>query len=115
MARKYRVVVDKGICQGHSVCVAHAPAVFRTVDNGGPYPMVDLITDTPPEAGPGHRVLLRQLMRGGKVTGAEPAEAARARHREVMTELPLHALRLSRGYPAVPTVFRSDGPELDGE
>jgi ferredoxin len=50
MARKYRVVVDKGICQGHSVCVAHAPAVFRTVDNGGPYPMVDLITDAPPDS-----------------------------------------------------------------
>jgi ferredoxin len=50
MARKYRVVVDKGICQGNSVCVAHAPAVFRTVDNGGPYPMVDLITDTPPDS-----------------------------------------------------------------
>jgi ferredoxin len=50
MARKYRVVVDKGICQGHSVCVAHAPGVFRTVDNGGPYPMVDLITDTPPDS-----------------------------------------------------------------
>jgi sterol 14-demethylase len=50
MARKYRIVVDKGICQGHSVCVAEAPEIFRTVDNGGPYPMVDLITDSPPEA-----------------------------------------------------------------
>jgi ferredoxin len=49
MARKYRVVVDKGICQGHSVCVAHAPEVFRTIDDGGPYPMVDLITDRPGE------------------------------------------------------------------
>jgi nicotinate phosphoribosyltransferase len=75
----------------------------------------ELITDTPPAAGPGHRVLLRQLVRGGEITGAETAEAARARHREVMTELPLHALRLSRGYPAVPTVFRPDRPEPDGE
>ena len=45
MAKTYRVVVDKGICQGHSVCVAHAPEVFRTLDMGGPYPIVDLITD----------------------------------------------------------------------
>ncbi len=75
----------------------------------------ELITDAPPEPGPGHRVLLRQLVRGGEVTGAEAAEAARARHREVMTELPLHALRLSRGYPAVPTVFRPDGSEPDAE
>jgi len=47
MARKYRIVVDKGICQGHSVCMAHAPKVFRTTDTGGPYPIVDLITDRP--------------------------------------------------------------------
>jgi hypothetical protein len=29
----------------------------------------------------------------------------RARHREVMAELPSYALQLSRGYPAIPTVF----------
>lgn len=50
MSSKYRVVVDTGICQGHSVCVANAPEVFRTVDTGGPYPMVELITDRPGEA-----------------------------------------------------------------
>jgi ferredoxin len=49
MARKYRIVVDTGICQGHSVCVANAPEVFRTVDEGGPYPMVQLISDRPGE------------------------------------------------------------------
>jgi ferredoxin len=49
MAKKYRIVVDKGICQGHSVCVAQAPEIFRTVDTDGAYPIVDLITDTPPE------------------------------------------------------------------
>ena len=49
MAYKYRIVVDTGICQGHSVCVAHAPEVFRTIDNGGPYPIVDLISERPGE------------------------------------------------------------------
>lgn len=49
MACKFRIVVDTGICQGHSVCLAEAPEIFRTIDNGGPYPAVDLITDTPPE------------------------------------------------------------------
>jgi ferredoxin len=49
MAKKYRIVVDTGICQGHSVCVANAPEVFRTIDTGGPYPMVELITDRPGE------------------------------------------------------------------
>jgi ferredoxin len=50
MAVKYRIVVDRGLCQGHSVCVAHAPEVFRTIDTGGAYPVVELITDRPEDA-----------------------------------------------------------------
>ena len=36
---------------------------------------------------------------------------ARARHREALAELPPYALQLSRGYPAIPTVFDPDGAE----
>lgn len=43
----YRITVDRDICQGHSVCNAEAPEVFRVVDEGGPYPKVELITDRP--------------------------------------------------------------------
>ncbi len=70
--------------------------------------VAELIGDRPPEPAPGERVLLRQLVRGGQTVGAEPVEDARARHRQVMAELPAHALRLSRGYPALPTVFEPD-------
>jgi nicotinate phosphoribosyltransferase len=38
-------------------------------------------------------------------------EEARARHREALAELPPYALQLSRGYPAIPTVFEPDGAE----
>jgi nicotinate phosphoribosyltransferase len=70
----------------------------------------ELVIDAPPEPGSGRRALLRRLVRGGEIVGREPVVAARARHLQAKAELPPHALRLSRGYPAIPTVF---GPEND--
>jgi nicotinate phosphoribosyltransferase len=70
--------------------------------------VAELVTTGPADPGPGDRALLRQLVRGGEIIGREPLEAARARHREVMAELPSYALQLSRGYPAIPTVFGSN-------
>jgi nicotinate phosphoribosyltransferase len=71
--------------------------------------MAELVTTRPPGPGSGDRVLLRQLVRGGEIVGREPLTAARARHREALAELPLHALQLSRGYPAIPTIFGPNG------
>jgi nicotinate phosphoribosyltransferase len=81
----------------------------RSRDNAGTA-VAELITTTPAAPGPADRVLLKQLVRDGEIVGREPLEAVRARHREVMAELPSHALQLSRGYPAIPTVF---GPGRD--
>ena len=39
-------------------------------------------------------------------------EEARARHRAALAELPPYALQLSRGYPAIPTVFDPNGDEV---
>ena len=52
------------------------------------------------------RPLLRPLVRAGEIVGREPLDAARERHRAALAELPVHAAQLSRGYPAIPTVFR---------
>jgi nicotinate phosphoribosyltransferase len=71
--------------------------------------MAEVVTTQPPDPDSGGRVLLRQLVRGGETVGAEPLTAARARHREALAELPLHALQLSRGYPAIPTIFSPNG------
>ena len=71
--------------------------------------MAEVVTTQPPDPDSGGRVLLRQLVRGGEIVGAEPLTAARARHREALAELPLHALQLSRGYPAIPTIFSPNG------
>ncbi len=69
----------------------------------------EVVTTEPPDPAPGDRVLLHPLMRGGEIVGREPLTAARTRHREAVAELPSHARRLARGYPAIPTVFSPDG------
>jgi nicotinate phosphoribosyltransferase len=80
----------------------------RTRDKAGTA-VAELVTTMPAEPGPGDRPLLRQIVRDGEIIGREPLEAARARHREAIAELPSYALQLSRGYPAIPTVFSPDG------
>jgi nicotinate phosphoribosyltransferase len=81
---------------------------MRSRDQAGTA-VAELVTSAPPEPGPGDRPLLRQLVRDGEIIGREPLAAARARHREAIAELPSYALQLSRGYPAIPTVFRPNG------
>ena len=51
------------------------------------------------------RQLLVQLVKGGRVTGREPLEAARARHIAARDGLPLSATQLSRGEPVIPTEY----------
>jgi putative nicotinate phosphoribosyltransferase len=69
------------------------------------------ISLSPQEPGPQDRELLVPLVAGGEIVGRSGVEQARARHREALVELPPYALQLSRGYPAIPTVFEPDGTE----
>jgi nicotinate phosphoribosyltransferase len=55
--------------------------------------------------------LLVPLVVGGEVVGREPLGSARERHRAALAELPPYALQLSRGYPAIPTVFEDGDAE----
>jgi nicotinate phosphoribosyltransferase len=73
--------------------------------------LAERISLVPPDPEPADRVLLRELVREGKIVGQEPLSAARERHQAVLAELPAYALQLSRGYPAIPTVFDPDGGE----
>ena len=45
------------------------------------------------------------LVEAGRIVGREPLERARQRHAEARAELPLAALKMSRGEPAIPTVL----------
>ena len=42
-----KIIVDRELCQGHSVCVAECPEVFRVVETQDGYPQVVLLQDTP--------------------------------------------------------------------
>ena len=70
------------------------------------------ISLSPPDPGPRDRELLAPLVSGGVVVGRSDISAAREQHRAALAELPPFALQLSRGYPAIPTVFETlDGSE----
>ena len=69
----------------------------------------EVVSLAPPAPSRSDRPLLQHLVRGGEVAGAEPLAKARERHQSVLAELPLHALQLSRGYPAIPTLFGPNG------
>jgi len=79
----------------------------RQLDDEG-IALAEVITTTPAEeviAGRAERPLLRPLVERGEIVGQEPLAVARERLRAALAELPVHAVQLSRGYPAIPTVF----------
>jgi len=54
------------------------------------------------------RPLLVDLVKEGEVVGREPLSVARDRHAAALAELPPSALQLSRGEPAIPTVYEGE-------
>jgi len=69
--------------------------------------LAEVIRLSPPDPGPSDRLLLTPLVRGGEIVGREPLATARERHRQVLAELPPQAFQLSRGDPAIPTIFEN--------
>ncbi|MGB7962513.1 MAG: nicotinate phosphoribosyltransferase [Propionicimonas sp.] len=67
---------------------------------------------TPPAGDHNDRPLLVPLVVDGQIVGRESLNAARARHRAVLAELPLTAHKMSRGEPAVETVLLDDLGDL---
>ena len=80
----------------------------RHLDTNGTA-LSERISLSPPDPGPRDRELLAPLVSQGEIVGREDVTVARDRHRAVLAELPPYALQLSRGYPAIPTVFVDDG------
>jgi nicotinate phosphoribosyltransferase len=49
-----------------------------------------------------------ELLRGGEVVATDlDLQSARQRHERAMSELPPRARRLSRGEPAIPTLYEN--------
>jgi nicotinate phosphoribosyltransferase len=65
----------------------------------------EVLTLDPDQRGDHDRPLLVPLVRDGEVVGAESLHDARARHDKSRAELPPTALKLSRGEPAIPTIY----------
>jgi nicotinate phosphoribosyltransferase len=59
----------------------------------------------PPPAGPGDRALQVPLMRSGEPAAVASLEEARQRLRDALVTIPWEGLKLSRGEPAIPTVY----------
>jgi nicotinate phosphoribosyltransferase len=63
----------------------------------------------PPSSDSSDRPLLVQLVEAGKIVGEEPLETIRQRHIRARAELPLEALKMSRGEPVIETVYAGAG------
>jgi nicotinate phosphoribosyltransferase len=77
---------------------------WRSFDDHGVAEAEVIGIDRPPQTERG-RDLLVQLVKDGEIVGREPLEAARERHRAARAELPLDALKMSRGEPVIETIF----------
>jgi nicotinate phosphoribosyltransferase len=75
----------------------------RRVDESG-VARAEVVSRRPPAPEEG-RALLVPLVRRGEVVGREPLDAARKRHLRSREELPASARKLSRGEPAIPTLY----------
>jgi ferredoxin len=47
---RYCVKVDRDLCQGHSICEAESPELFRVVETDSPYPQAEVLSEHPAEA-----------------------------------------------------------------
>ena len=61
--------------------------------------------EAPSERDSDDRDLLVPLVAGGEIVGEESLEDARARHQRARAELPLEALKMSRGEPVIETIY----------
>ena len=44
-----KVIIDRDMCQGHSVCLMEAPEIFDVVEEDGGYPLVKVLVEYPPD------------------------------------------------------------------
>jgi nicotinate phosphoribosyltransferase len=83
-------------------------AVRRCKPTGTAVEEVVHLRTRPPQIGPHDRVVPVPLMRGGEpVDGLPTLEQSREHLRAALVSVPWEGLKLSRGEPAIPTVFES--------
>jgi nicotinate phosphoribosyltransferase len=68
----------------------------------------EVLHSAPPRPGPDERAVQTPLVQAGELACPPSIDAARAHHRRVFTELPPSAHQLSRGEPALATVYAEE-------
>lgn len=81
---------------------------LRRLDDSGVAEAEVIGVGAPPEGDHNDRPLLVRLVDGGEVVGREELAAGRDRHQRSRAELPAEALKMSRGEPAVETLWLAD-------
>lgn len=95
----------------HKSTVGGRKYALRRLDPDGTATAEVVGVGEPPRADHDDRDLIVPLVTDGAVVGAEPLDAARARHQSVMKELPLSGRRISRGDQAIPTIMVHHGSD----
>jgi ferredoxin len=49
MSTKWRVEIDRELCQGHGVCMDEAPELFLVIERARDYAQTSLLADPPPQ------------------------------------------------------------------
>jgi nicotinate phosphoribosyltransferase len=89
------------------------PYAVRRFDEHGHAAAEVIVTGGRPPARADERPLQVPLVRGGEIVASVSIAEAQEAHRRAMAELPPHAMQLSKGEPAIPTVFL-DAADGDG-
>jgi nicotinate phosphoribosyltransferase len=96
-------MVDVAKKSKDKVSVGGRKYALRRLDRRGVAEAEIVGIGSPPVDDGDDRPLLVPLVSAGEVVGAEPLDAARARHERSREELPMTAHQLQKGRPAIPT------------
>jgi nicotinate phosphoribosyltransferase len=81
------------------------PYAVRRSDEHGRAAAEVVVTGGRPPSRADQRPLQIALVRAGEIVASSSIAEAQEAHRRAMADLPPHAMQLSKGDPAIPTVF----------
>jgi len=109
-ASPLRAVAKKSV---DKISIGGRKYALRRLDEAGIATSEVIGIGEPPEGDHNDRPLLVPLVEQGEIVWSESLEDSRARHRAAVAELPLDALKMSRGEPVVPTEFNKGDDPLE--
>ena len=93
----------------NKISVGGRKYAFRRLSEQGTAEAEIVGVGVPPDGAANDRPLLIPLVESGKIVGEESLETIRQRHLRSRAELPLEALKMSRGEPVIETIWAGTG------